>query len=293
MCLGDWRCFLVLMISNTDVGATSDRCLPSGSLFEIDRLTRRAKHRQSRIVERVDARGMPRAFLLDGDLGFLPGVTPGAQRGPVMSDEKVASVAKSRARKRRFYKMGPDFRVGGRPGFWVEDESIFPPYRERRLPASTPHVPYVFDKSDGRPPYDLELCYHWWLISNRTKAVFERLDPEAFVFVPCDVRIPHGRYDGPNYWLCDVARVLDALDESQSRLRIGIRNDVRFIDHGKKYYEFSYSDKLVFREDAIGNAHIFRMAHADAAIICDQELKDACKSAGLKRIWFQDVSKKF
>lgn len=207
-----------------------------------------------------------------------------------MSDEKTVSVAKrSRARKRRFYEMGPDFNVGGRPGFWVEDESMLPPYRERRLPASTPPVPYIFDKSEGDLPYDLELCYGWWLVSDRTKAVFERLDPEGFVFVPCDVRMPHSIYDGPKYWLCDVVRVLDALDESQSRLRIGIRNDIRYLDHGKKYYEFSLGDKLVFREAAIGNAHIFRMAHRHSAIICDQELKDACKSAGLKGIKFRDV----
>ncbi|PJG54226.1 hypothetical protein CVM73_15530 [Bradyrhizobium forestalis] len=208
-----------------------------------------------------------------------------------MSNQKAISGAKRpRARKRRFYQIGPDF-SGGRPGFWVEDESILPPYRVDRLPASTPHVPYVFDKKVGSLPRDLEVCYHWWLISDRTKAVFERLDPEAFVFVPCDVRMPHGIYDGPKYWLCDVVRVLDALDESQSRLRIGIRNDVRYIDHGRKYYELSLGDKLVFREAAIGNAHIFRMAYHDAGIICDQEFKDACKSAGLKRIWYIDVLK--
>ncbi|MDD1518514.1 DUF1629 domain-containing protein [Bradyrhizobium sp. WBAH42] len=39
--------------------------------------------------------------------------------------------------------------------------------------------------------------------------------------------------DGPKFWLCDVVRVLDALDESQSRLRIGIRDDIRFLDHGQ------------------------------------------------------------
>lgn len=210
-----------------------------------------------------------------------------------MSDEEAIPVARRpRARKRRLYQMGPDFRIRGGPGFWVEDESILPPYEVRRLPASTPCVPYVFDKSVGSRPYDLELCYGWWLISDRTKAVFERLDPEAFVFVPCDVRLPHGgRFDGPNYWLCDVVRVLDALDESQSRLIIGIRDDIRFIDHGKKYYECFPGHKLIFREAAIGNAHIFRMAYMDATVICDQELKDACKSAGLKRIRFKDLSR--
>ncbi|MEZ2146470.1 DUF1629 domain-containing protein [Bradyrhizobium sp. DN5] len=207
-----------------------------------------------------------------------------------MSDEKAISVAKPpRARKRRLYRMSPDWRVGGKPGYWLEDESILPPYEVSRLPASTARAPVVFDKSVGDLPHDLEPYYRWWLISDRTKAVFERLDPEAFVFVPCDVRVPHGSYDGPNYWLCDVVRVLDALDEAQSRLIIGIRDDIRYLDHGKKYYEIILGSKLVFREAAIGKAHVFRMAHHEAAVICDQDFKDACKSAGLKRIWFEDV----
>ncbi|WP_439402989.1 imm11 family protein [Bradyrhizobium sp. DASA03068] len=153
-------------------------------------------------------------------------------------------------------------------------------------------MPYVFDKSVGQLPCDLEVCFAWWLVSDRTKALFEKLDPEAFVFVPCDVRMTRGHYDGPKFWLCDVVRVLDALDESQSRLRIGIRDDIRFLDHGQKYYEFLiFGGKLVFREQAIGNAHIFPMACQNSAVICDQEFKDACKVAGLKRIWFRDVLK--
>ncbi|GMO16857.1 imm11 family protein [Bradyrhizobium sp. TM239] len=62
-------------------------------------------------------------------------------------------------------------------------------------------------------------------------------------------------------------------------------------DHGQKYYEVIPGYKLVFREADIGNAHIFRMAYQDATVICDQELKEACKSAGLKRIRFDYASK--
>ncbi|WP_375304972.1 DUF1629 domain-containing protein [Bradyrhizobium sp. A11] len=207
-----------------------------------------------------------------------------------MTDEKENSVPKRpRARKRRFHQIR--YNLSGRPGFWIADESVLPPYQVSRLPASTPPVPYMFDKSDGRPPGDLELCWGWWLISDRTKAVFERMDPEAFVFVRCDVRLPKGSYHGPDYWICDVVRVLDAVDEAQSHLQIGIRDDIRYMDHGMKYYEFPLGYKLVFREDVIGTAHIFRMAYNEATVICDQEFKDACKSAGLKKIHFADTSK--
>jgi len=173
----------------------------------------------------------------------------------------------------------------------LEDRSILPPYEVFRLPASTPRAPFVFDKSMGSLPYDLEPYYRWWLISDRTKAVLERVDPEAFVFVPCDVRLPHGRYHGPDYWLCDVVRILDALDESQSRLSIRIENDVRSLNFGKNVYMAMPGSKLIFKEAEIGKAHIFRMAHSEADVICDEDLKDACKSAGLKRIRFSDASK--
>lgn len=204
-----------------------------------------------------------------------------------MGDERAVSVAKRpRARKRRYYQMGPDYSVGGKPGYWLEDESILPRYEVFRLPASTATARFVFDKSVGSLPYDLEPYYGWWLISDRTKAVLEGLDPEAFVFVPCDVRVPHGSYDGPNYWLCDVVRVLDALDEAQSRLIIRVEDDTRSLNFGKKVYLIMPGSKLVFTDAVIGKAHIFRMAHSEATTICDQVLKDACKSAGLKRIWF-------
>ncbi|QOZ70770.1 DUF1629 domain-containing protein [Bradyrhizobium arachidis] len=212
--------------------------------------------------------------------------------GAVMNDERAVSIAKrSRARKRRYYEMGPDYSVGGRPGYWLEDESILPPYEVFRLPASTAPASFVFDKSKGSLPYDLEPYYGWWLISDRTKAVLEGLDPEAFVFVPCHVRVPQGSYHGPDYWLCDVVRVLDALDESQSRLIIRIEDNPRSLDFGKKVYLALPGSKRVFTEAAIGKAHIFRMAHAEADVICDQDMKDACKAAGLKRIRFKDVSK--
>ncbi|RXT36667.1 hypothetical protein B5V03_34080 [Bradyrhizobium betae] len=230
---------------------------------------------------------MPRALLLAAST-----LRARCSRDTVMGDERSVSIAKRpRARKRRYYAMGPDYSVGSRPGYWLEDKSILPPYEVFRLPASTGRAPFVFDKSVGSLPYDLEPYYRWWLISDRTKAVLERLDPEAFVFVPCDVRVPHGSYRGPHYWLCDVVRVLDALDESQSCLTIRIENDARSLDFGKKVYMAMPGSKLVFTEAEIGKAHIFRMAHSEADVICDQDLKDACKSAGLKRIRFRDASK--
>ena len=93
-----------------------------------------------------------------------------------------------------------------------------------------------------------------------------------------------GRHIGSAKSFC----VLDALDECRSRLEIGIGDDPRKCDFGQKYYRCFGRTELVFREDLVGDAHIFRMAYYDFWAICDEELKNACKSAGLK-IYFTDV----
>ncbi|MCP3476982.1 DUF1629 domain-containing protein [Bradyrhizobium sp. CCGUVB1N3] len=207
-----------------------------------------------------------------------------------MSSERSISIAKRpKVRKRKFYVIGPDYRVGGKPGFRLEDDNILPQGHYHLPPFDEPPR-FVFDKRAGDLPHDLESYYGFWLVSDRTKVVLETVDPKGFSFVLCDVRIPSGVYDGSGYWFCDVLRVLDALDEAKSRLKIGIRDDDRYRDFGKKFYDFSGGAELVFREDAVGDAHVFRMAHHASNIICDGGLKDACKSAGLKRLRFRDVS---
>ena len=50
---------------------------------------------------------------------------------------------------------------------------------------------------------------------------------------------------------------------------------------------------LVFRDDAIGDAHVFRMEYLQAVVICDQTMKDACKAGGLKGIKFDGAKSWF
>jgi hypothetical protein len=186
------------------------------------------------------------------------------------------------------YIMTFDYNRSGRRGFQLEDESVIPAAQlEFR---DFPELPcFVFDYKRGRLPTDLEQYDSFWLISDQTKAVFEAVDQSAFAFIECRVKLLEGSYDGPRYWLCNVTRILDALDEDQSILTMGIRDDPRFIDFGKKYYDILGRIKLVFRDEAIGDAHVFRMKHLRRTIICDQTLKDACRSAGLKGIKFDEL----
>ena len=94
----------------------------------------------------------------------------------------------------------------------------------------------------------------YWLISDKMTTVFEGVDPDGFALARCSVLMADGT-PGPAYWLCDITRV-----------------------------------NLVSKEDVVGSAHIFRMAHRDPTVICDQRLKDTCKTAGLKGIKFKDAA---
>ncbi|QPF93757.1 imm11 family protein [Bradyrhizobium commune] len=218
-----------------------------------------------------------------------------------MSDEKPKTIEKrSKAIKRRFYEMRLDFRIQSAPGVdWENIDELAPdtgeldPFLRRGFP-NYPEAPrFVFDRKLGRAPLDFEQFSKYWLISDRMKAVFEAVDPAGFAFAACDVRLARGSYNGPSYWLCDIVRVLDAVDESRSRLEIGIVDDPKYRNFGLKYYSTLLvgGAKLVFKEDVVARAHIFRMAHLEATIICDQLLKDACKNAGVAGVSFRDASK--
>lgn len=141
----------------------------------------------------------------------------------------------------------------------------------------------VIDKSLGRAPRDWELFHDYWLASDRMKILLETLDLEGVRFVRCETRYRDGRA-APTYWLCDVIRVLDAVDEERSVLKIDYPTPDR------KVYDLSARSCLLFKEDSVGAAHIFRLRFYPM-IVCDQVVKDACKEAGMRGIGFTDATK--
>jgi Protein of unknown function (DUF1629) len=127
----------------------------------------------------------------------------------------------------------------------------------------------MYDKIDYRG---------YWLISEKMKTVLSETDPGAFGFAPCQL-VDFERNPGPARWLCDVVRVLDALDEGASDAKVE-RNGSR------KSYKILGSRRLVFRDELVGPAHIFRMEYMRMTIICDDFFRRACRNANLKVMHF-------
>ncbi len=127
----------------------------------------------------------------------------------------------------------------------------------------------MYDKTDYRG---------YWLISEKMKTVLSETDPKAFAFAPCELVDFEGN-PGPVRWLCDVVRIVDALDEAASDAKVE-RDGLR------KRYQIVGSRRLVFRDELVGPAHIFRMEYMRMTIICDDFFKLACKNANLKVMRF-------
>jgi Immunity protein family (Imm11) len=52
------------------------------------------------------------------------------------------------------------------------------------------------------------------------------------------------------------------------------------------------SVNLVFKEDVVGDHHVFRMMYYEANVVCDEKMKLACSAAELSGIGFQDASER-
>lgn len=110
------------------------------------------------------------------------------------------------------------------------------------------------------------------------KSVLEADDREGVAFLRCETRSLKG--GAPVYWLCDIVRRLDVIDEEKSIVEV--------LDDGTDFrrYDNMTISGYAFREEAIGSAHIFRPRFLEQWIICDQAMKDACKAAGVRGLNF-------
>lgn len=125
---------------------------------------------------------------------------------------------------------------------------------------------------------------YYWFVSERMKSFLERYDAGAFDFLRCKVKLPDGT-NCPDRWLCDVVRVIDAVDEEKSR-DIMISTD----DRGQKFYQYG-AGFFAFNEGAVGPHHVFLLRYSPFYVVGDEEFKLACKAAGMKGMFFFGGSK--
>ncbi len=207
---------------------------------------------------------------------------------------------KGEARKGEYFVLMPDTRRGGRGHgvvFSNVDRLLEPPRRilrpaEGGFPLLTEKPQLRLEPGAGDPPEDLEGGMSgYWLVSERLKDAFEGVDPDGFEFVECEYTLQDGSV-GPRYFLCDITRKIDALDEGASKLNIKRSDEYP----GGKYYSLGGGVSLAFRPEAVGDAHVFRTPYSGNVVFCDAKLRGAVIAAGMGQgsatsgVWIEDAS---
>ncbi len=212
--------------------------------------------------------------------------------------QRMETTMTNQPNKGEFFHLQPDVRRGGkghgvvfenREALLTSPRLILRP-KDGGFPALREVPRLVYRPNEGVPPEDLEGGFSgYWLVSERLRQVMEAVDPEAFAFVETDYRLADGS-QGPNVYLCDVVRTVDALDEDASQLDIKVSDEYE----DGKYYSLAGGSRLAFKRDLLGAAHVFRLPF-HGGVFCDRVFKDAVKAAGIGAqgksdgLWFYDV----
>jgi len=119
------------------------------------------------------------------------------------------------------------------------------------------------------------LLMNQWFVSDRLKQLLEQLDPQAFIFVAAQVDYSNFDEQGPAYWLCHLTRMLDCIDDENSK--VTYQTQVNF-----KAYRSLIDIKM--RPDVVGDSHAFRLVHKTGTEIVGDVFVQAMKAAKI-RAW--------
>ena len=192
------------------------------------------------------------------------------------------------AGERKYYRLETDFSTDSAPyPEWVnkkeQSKSLRPeadkPFRGFQF-FEPPRI--KFDRKGRRGALDdaRPMTLGIWLISDRLKKLFERLDPETFVFQKADVDYSNFPEPGPDYWFCYIMRVLDCVDEEHSA--IGYQQNITW-----KVYIHLIDIKM--RPDVVGSAHAFRLKYGSLMLIVDDIVVDALKAEKIRGFSFEPI----
>lgn len=213
----------------------------------------------------------------------------------MISETPVPATVASVSRKGKFFVVEPSLWAGGRgPGIEIANEEALWPSGMNTMdppngdPGQYPERPHLIHVPElGGMPRDFEALAGIWIVSEALKHVFESIDAEGFAFAACDFTLADGS-PGPQYFLCDVVRSLDALDEAASRVKIRYEHDHQ-TGEDLKFYSVAGGASLVFDESVVSGAHVFRQVRIGVEPICDRVFRDAVTAADLSGVRFVDA----
>ena len=148
---------------------------------------------------------------------------------------------------------------------------------------------FAFDLTNGSKLSDFEIGDGTrWLVSARAKQVFQAVDKNAFVFRKATTHIldNSGERAGPDYFLCDVVRFVDAVDEGRSEVRVEEAQANR-----QRSVLVFLGAKNVFRRSAVGDSKIFRLMFTPDTIACTETLRGGVMEAELTNVTFKLLGK--
>jgi len=206
--------------------------------------------------------------------------------------EEKETPKRSTIKPRKFFKMSRVIRGGGAVGLKLLNKDLLvqagkrltfgPDPGTRGFPVYPEAPHFLFDRRLGRDVQDIETYTAYWLISDRMKRVLESVDPAGFAFCKCKTELRNGE-EGPPYWLCDVLRVLDAVDEENSNVAIKRGED------GKVLQYLGLAKTCFFRKNVTESLDVFRLFYFSPQVICSDRMRLACTVENLKGIKFLDV----
>lgn len=171
-------------------------------------------------------------------------------------------------KERQYFQLKPDMSLAAKPWYvWENRDEILEGWvSDERAPFAgldLTNIPkFKFDKKVNpqslRDSYKLFLAMQ--LVSERLKKLLLEIDPEAFIFHPVEMDYSNFDEPGPQFWLCDVVRFLDCVDEERSQIKyqegIPMKNYFRLIN-------------VTMKPEAIGESHVFRLKYAVLKQIVD------------------------
>lgn len=197
---------------------------------------------------------------------------------------------------RKFYVLTPDFRISTYTDYdFVNEDQVTPspignpnggrfgshefglginPY------SATPRLEFNPRKKKFCDIYPgLETVFY----SDRMKALLEGIDPNAFEWLKIEAGQGQGEPPLAPYWIGDVIRVLECVDEAKSDI------EYHKVDWDPNYHGYKTLKHLIMKPDLSPEHHIFRLRFTFRDIIVDDVIRDAIVKSKYKGCDFKEV----